>query len=143
MRVPLLLLISLVAPVALGADSNRIIALEQDVRNLERLVSTLQREVRELRQQARGSVGRDGAVLHDAPVATSAAWLSAAKWQTLRVGASELEVIEALGPPTSMRTDDGTRVLLYAMEIGSTGFLGGSVTLKDREVIAIEPPVLK
>ena len=143
MRVPLLLLAWLVASSAFAADSNRIIALEQDVRNLERLVSTLQREVRELRQQARGSLGREGAALHDEQAATSDAWLSASKWQTLRVGASEMEVIETLGPPTSMRTADGARVLLYAMEIGSTGFLGGSVTLKDREVIAIEPPALK
>jgi hypothetical protein len=143
MRVALLVMIWLIAPMAFAADSNRIIALEQDVRNLERLVSTLQREVRELRQQQRGSVGRDGAALHDEPVAASDAWLNAAKWQALRVGASEMEVIETLGPPTSMRAADGTRVLLYAMEIGSTGFLGGSVTLKDREVIAIEPPVLK
>lgn len=143
MRVPLLLLVWLFASSAFAADSNRIIALEQDVRNLERLVSTLQREVRELRQQARGAVGRDGAALLDDSVATSDAWLSAAKWQALRVGASEMEVIETLGPPTSMRTENGTSVLLYAMEIGSTGFLGGSVTLKDRQVIAIEPPVLK
>ena len=85
MRVPLLLLVSLVASSAFAADSNRIIALEQDVRNLERLVSTLQREVRELRQQARGSVGRDGAALHDEQVATGAAWLSASKWQALGV----------------------------------------------------------
>jgi hypothetical protein len=52
-------------------------------------------------------------------------------------------VIEALGAPTSMRVQDGTRLLLYAMEIGSSGFLSGSVTLKDREVIAIELPTLK
>jgi hypothetical protein len=143
MRARLVLLACLVAFPAVAADSNRVIALEQDVRNLERLVDTLQREVRELRQQARGSVVRDGAASTGESVPTSDAWLSAAKWQALRIGASEMEVIETLGPPTSMRTEDGTRVLLYAMEIGSTGFLGGSVTLKDREVIAIEPPVLK
>ena len=56
---------------------------------------------------------------------------------------SELEVIGVLGQPTSMRQDGDTRVLLYAMEIGSSGFLGGSVELKDRAVTAVNKPVLK
>lgn len=144
MRIPLLLLlVSLGAAPAFAQDSNRIIALEQDVRNLERQVSTLEREVRELRQRGQSSPLRAGTASRDEPAVTSDAWLSAAKWEALRIGASEMEVIETLGPPTSMRADNGTRVLLYAMEIGSNGFLGGSVTLKDREVIAIETPVLK
>ena len=143
MRVPLLLLVSLIASAAFAADSNRIIALEQDMRNLERQVSTLEREVRELRQRGQTSPLRTGTTSRDEPLTTTDAWLSAAKWKTLRIGASEMEVIETLGPPTSMRVDDGARVLLYAMEIGASGFLGGSVTVKDREVIAIEPPVLK
>jgi hypothetical protein len=42
-----------------------------------------------------------------------------------------------------MRQDGETRVLLYAMEIGSTGFLGGSVELRDRKVSAVLKPVLR
>ena len=56
---------------------------------------------------------------------------------------SELEVIGALGPPTSMRTQGNERVLLYAIEIGSSGFLGGSVTLRDRVVSEVRQPVLQ
>lgn len=56
---------------------------------------------------------------------------------------SELEVIGTLGPPTSMRDEGGARVLLYAMEIGSTGYLGGSVTLRDRAVSEVRQPVLQ
>jgi hypothetical protein len=55
----------------------------------------------------------------------------------------ELEVIGILGPPTSMRQEGETRVLLYAMEIGSTGFVGGSVELRDRKVSEVLKPVLR
>ena len=57
--------------------------------------------------------------------------------------ASELEVVELLGPPTSMREEDGARMLLYALEIGTTGFLGGSVRLRDRAVIEVRAPTLQ
>ena len=56
---------------------------------------------------------------------------------------SELEVIGILGPPTSMRQEGEARVLLYAMEIGSAGFLGGSVELRDRAVSEVHKPALK
>ena len=54
-----------------------------------------------------------------------------------------MEVIGSLGPPTSMRDVDGARVLFYALEIGSSGFLGGSVKLRDRAVVEIQVPVLQ
>lgn len=126
-----------------AADSNRIIRLEQDVRNLERQVGTLEREVRELRQRLRGDMRPDVSALDPEPGALSDAWLSADRWKAVHAGASELEVIDTLGPPTSMRVEDGARVLLYAMEIGSSGFLGGSVTLRNREVVEVQMPVLK
>ena len=56
---------------------------------------------------------------------------------------NELEVLALLGPPTSMRMEQGTRVLLYAMEIGKSGYLGGSVRLRDRSVVAVLPPSLQ
>jgi len=55
----------------------------------------------------------------------------------------ELEVINILGPPTSMRQEGEARVLLYALEIGASGFLGGSVELRDRKVSAVLKPALK
>ncbi|HJY42319.1 MAG TPA: hypothetical protein VJ303_13810, partial [Steroidobacteraceae bacterium] len=67
----------------------------------------------------------------------------ATRWERIRAGMSELEVIGVLGAPTSMRQDGDTRVLLYAMEIGASGFLGGSVEFRDRAVTAINKPVLK
>lgn len=132
----------LTAGTAFGDDYNRIIRLEQDVRNLEREVGTLQREIAELRRRTGiGPLKPSG--VEPESVETLDAWVDAKKWQRLKIGAREMDVIELLGPPTSMRIENGARVLLYAMEIGSAGFLSGSVTLKDREVVAIELPVLK
>jgi hypothetical protein len=127
-----------------AADDFKIIKLEQDVRNLERQVQTLTREINELRGQLDRSADRlpaPGAA--PAPAVSSPSWLDASNWNRVRPGMDELSVIGALGPPTSMREENGARVLLYAMEIGSSGFLGGSVALRDRKVVEIQKPALK
>jgi hypothetical protein len=81
--------------------------------------------------------------LRGGQVAGGDTWIDAQRWQQLRIGMTELEVLGLLGPPTSMRAVEEGRVLLYAREIGSSGFLGGSVTLRERVVTRIEKPVLK
>lgn len=128
-----------------AADDYKVIKLEQDVRRLEQQVRDLSREVADLRRQTGApplSTPRDQE--QPAP-ASSQPWLQAKNWQRLRVGMSELEVIAALGPPTSTRLSaDGTgRVLFYALEIDTGSFLGGSVELRDRRVVEINTPVLK
>jgi hypothetical protein len=140
------LLIALLALLCQGAgaaedDTYRLMKVEQDVRNLERQVQTLTRQLDELRQRDRTPSGPRAAT---APAASSStSWLEAARWERVRVGMSELEVINVLGPPTSMRQEGDARVLLYAMEIGASGFLGGSVELRDRAVSEIHKPVLR
>ena len=131
--------------VAADDDTYRLMKVEQDVRNLEREVQTLTRQLDELRQQqSRAGDRSSSARPSSAPAAASStAWLEANRWDRVRTGMSELEVIGVLGPPTSMRQDGDTRVLLYAMEIGASGFLGGSVEFRDRAVTAINKPVLK
>jgi hypothetical protein len=129
-----------------AGDDFKIIRLEQDMRNLEREVQTLSRQLAELRQYVARS-GEDAALSGrkppPPPTDESPGWLSIANWDRLRPGDDELKVIDALGPPTSMRDENGARVLLYAMEIGSSGFLSGSVSLKDRAVVEVRKPVLK
>ncbi len=56
---------------------------------------------------------------------------------------SELEVVTLLGAPTSMRAEAGQRTLMYALEIGSSGFLSGSITLRDGHVADIRKPALQ
>jgi hypothetical protein len=147
MRYALLALVLLLAQDAPAADDDtyRVMKLEQDVRNLERQVQTLSRQLEDLRQQQ--SRAGDHTVSPRSSNASagvsSTAWLEAGRWDRVRPGMSELEVIGVLGPPTSMREENGARVLLYAMEIGSSGFLGGSVEFRDRAVTAVNKPVLK
>ena len=148
MRYSLLaLFLVLLGQSAVAADdvTDRLMKLEQDVNNLERQVQTLTRQLDEQRQQLSRSGDRSSpARAASAPAAASStAWLEAARWNRVKQGMSELEVIDVLGPPTSMREESGARVLLYAMEIGSSGFLGGSVEFRDRAVTAVNKPVLK
>lgn len=136
-------LLALSCSPALGADANRIIALEQDVRNLERVVGNLEREIRELRRSGDRTGQRTQG---SSPTRTSSSdlqWVDASKWKQVQRSMSELEVIELLGPPNTMRMEGAFRVLLYAMELGSTGFLSGSVRLRDGEVVEVQTPSLK
>jgi hypothetical protein len=146
MRNMLIALLALLGQSALAADdaTYRLMKLEQDVRNLERQVQTLTRQIDELKQQSVRAGGRLSPRSSTAPAAASStAWLEAARWDRVRPGMNELQVIDILGPPTSMRQEEGARVLLYALEIGGTGFLGGSVELRDREVSEVHKPTLK
>ena len=124
----------------------RLMKLEQDVRNLERQVQTMTRQLDELKQQAGRAGDRSALATRStpAPAATSStAWLEAARWDRVRTGMSELEVINILGLPTSMRQEGDARVLLYALEIGAANFLGGSVELRGKAVSEINKPTLK
>jgi hypothetical protein len=153
MRYPLIALLASIALSALpgqraGAADDatyRLMKLEQDVRNLERQVQTLTRQLDELRQRLSRAGGDPSAARPSSAATTepSTAWLEAARWDRVRVGMSELQVIDLLGPPTSMRPEGDARVLLYALEIGASGFLSGSVALKERVVVEVHKPVLK
>jgi hypothetical protein len=141
----LLLLLPLSAS---AADDTRVSFLEQEVRNLQRQVQALSRQVDDLRTrpdriEAPSSVALGSPPNGSAQATSLPRWVDAALWKRLRTGMSELEVIGALGPPTSMRDESGAQVLLYAMEIGSTGFLGGSVKLRDRAVVEVSQPSLQ
>jgi hypothetical protein len=140
----LLAVLLLCAPLAaLAADNPKVFQLEQDVRDLQRQVQVLSRQVDELRTQLTRSGERPALRSSPAAPATTGAWLDASKWQRVRPGMNELEVIALLGPPATMREENGARVLLYAMEIGSTGFLRGSVLLRERAVVEVQKPVLQ
>jgi hypothetical protein len=127
---------------AVAADDGKVAQLEQDVRDLKRQVLALSRQLDEVRHRP-GSPPARVAQTQDRAPTDQEAWVDAAKWQRLRVGMSELEVLGLLGPPTSMRDENGARLLLYAREIGSSGYLSGSVSLRDRAVASIQKPELK
>jgi hypothetical protein len=131
---------------AIHAEDFKVIKLEQDVRNLERQVQDLSRQLDEVRRNTRMTGARSTAkdAAEDGVQRTSNNWLSADNWKRVRAGMSELEVIDLLGPPTSLRGDANSgRTLFYAMEIGSSGFLSGSVRLNARKVVEVQIPTLK
>ncbi len=140
MKLPLVLLAWM--PLLAAADDARVSFLEQEVRNLQRQVQALSRDLDEIRTRPPRLGPGAKPVAKSAPVASDR-WVDAAKWNALRPGMTELELIGSLGPPTSMREENGTRTLLYALEIGESGFLGGSVTLRDRVVVEVRKPMLQ
>lgn len=129
-----------------AADDFKVIRLEQTILELERRVEDLSRQIVELQRRSVGPPARpEGPAECPAAPDCSPAWLSAANWNRVRAGMGEFEVIGLLWPPSSVRgtPDSDSRTLLYAMEIGASGFLSGRVTLRGRRVIEVELPVLK
>lgn len=140
----------LLLPIAAAAqDSGKIARLEQEVRQLQTEVRVLSQLVNQLRMRTPAAAPAPAAPLpriDPATTSTNAAlarWVSADRWQKLRPGMSELEVIGELGPPTAVRGDTSERVLRYALELAPATFLAGSVTLRNQVVTAIERPVLR
>ena len=145
LRIATALLFTLVCRPGVAADDFKVIKLEQDVINLQRRVDELSRQLDQLRQ--RSAVSGTSRSMAEGPGPTAEApprWLSAANWQRVHPGMSELEVIEILGPPASVRTNSpDARTLLYAMELGPSAFLGGSVAFAAGQVVDLQVPVLK
>jgi hypothetical protein len=145
MKCVMLVAMLLCAPIAvIAADDLRVSQLEQEVRELQRQVRAQAQQIEQLRLLLAQPVGQPRTASSSvAAAANDGLWLDAAKWDLVKPGISELEVISLLGPPVSMRTEDGERELLYAMEIGSSGFLTGNVTLRERVVLKVKRPVLQ
>ena len=141
-----LLMLAIALP-STAADESKIIRLEQDVRKLEQEVRDLSRQVAELRRNSGGASlipAPAASAPAPAPPAESPRWLRSQNWQRLRPGMSELQVAEALGPPTSTRTTQNSDTIwFYALEIGTDSFLGGSVLLREGKVVEVKAPVLK
>jgi hypothetical protein len=128
---------------AAANDGPRISSLEQEVRSLRREVQMLAREVDQFRSRQNAAPPSATRPVDPPPSDELPRWVNAAKWQQLRRGMSELDVIGLLGAPTSMRAQGAGRVLFYALEIGSATFLAGSVTVRDGAVTELQAPVLK
>lgn len=126
-----------------AADEGRVSFLEQEIRNLQRQVQSLTRRIDELSTRPTRAIDVTRAPTAAPVPANPAVWLDAGKWRGVKPGMSELEVVSLLGPPTSMRGEAGARVLFYALEIGASGFLGGSVKFRDRAVVEVQQPVLQ
>jgi hypothetical protein len=140
-------LLALLPSAGHAADDSRLSFLEQEVRNLKRQVQDLTRAVEEARrrpvQQLQPYVMPPRASRESLEGDTAGRWLGIDGWRALKPGLGELEVIESLGAPTSMRDENGVRTLYYAMEIGTSGFLSGNVKLRNRVVVEVNRPTLQ
>ncbi|HWL61560.1 MAG TPA: hypothetical protein VNQ32_02070 [Steroidobacteraceae bacterium] len=145
MRIAVLAAVLLWVPQAGAADALQISRIEQDLRRLEIQLQDQARQIESLRLQLAARANLPAARLPAAAPAPPAQmpWLDASKWAQIHPGMPELEVLTLLGPPTSMRNAEGGRVLHYAHEIGASGFLAGSVRLRDGVVAEVEIPRLR
>ncbi len=143
-----LLLVStgLIQP-ALGApiDEFRLSDIEQKIRDLEMLTREQARQLSQLQSRNAGGRNTPAPLPRNTTSNAELRWVNAASWNRIKPGMSELQVVELLGAPTQMRIadDNQSRQLLYAMEIGRSGYLSGRVTFSKGMVTAIELPTLK
>ena len=101
--------------------------LLRTVREQERKIERLEREITRLASVARGGKPPAGA---SQAVEAPGRWVSFSAWEKLKPGMAETEVVGALGAPTAVRVDAaGAKTLLYALELTGTGYLTGSVAL--------------
>jgi hypothetical protein len=67
-------------------------------------------------------------------------WHLAPNWILIKKGMSEAQVVEILGPPTSVDSTVDVRTLFYKPDSRATTTLNGTVTLTDDRVSALVPP---
>jgi hypothetical protein len=130
------------------ADDLKISQLEQDVRELQRVIQQQNRRIEALESTARLSRPNRIAPSTETPTdrerPATMQWLQSTRWDKVRVGMSETEVLTLIGPPTTARTaDDSTRTLFYTLELDAGGFLSGQVLISDGKVIEIHRPALR
>lgn len=147
---PLLgIVLAISIPAAAQLEDIRTRQLMQDVAELQRT----------LRQQALriDQLEREISRLTGAPVTRPATsegvsardlekqpWLAPKTWDRVKLGMSEIEVLDILGYPTSARTaQDKSKTLFYSVQVSPAGFLSGNVELTDNRVRAVNRPALR
>jgi hypothetical protein len=100
--------------------------LLRTVREQERKIERLEREVTRLATVARGGKPPPGA---SQVIEAPGRWVSFSAWEKLKPGMTESEVVQVLGAPTAVRAAAGGKTLLYTLELTGTGYLTGSVVL--------------
>jgi hypothetical protein len=140
-----LLIAAVAAPVR--ADDVRVNQIMLDVQDLQRTVRDQARRIDELERslaQARFSLGAGPASRGQPLKPPGEEWLQSRNWERVRTGMTAQDVIAVLGAPASMReSDDGRKTLLYAMQLGASGYLAGSVVIANDRVVEVTRPLLR
>ena len=135
-------------PAVRAAEDLRVGKLEQDILELQRQVRQQDRRIEALERELATAPRSSGAISagsRPASPSLSGAWMQIANWDRLKPGMPELDVVQALGPPTSLRNaeDGGRKTLYYAMEIGTGSFLIGTVVIAGQRIVEIQKPTFR
>jgi hypothetical protein len=117
-------------------------ALMKDVADLKRTAADQERRIAELEKTLAALQAVVAPLPTRLPEATPA-WHKASSWNQIKLGMGESQVVDVLGPPTSVQVTIDMRVLLYTPDPHSTSTLNGSVTLVDDRVTAMNPPAFE
>jgi hypothetical protein len=148
---PLLgVLLAISVPAAAQLEDIRTRQLMQDVAELQRTVrqqalriDQLEREIsRVTGTPVARPVGSEGMSTRETE---KQPWLAPKTWDRVKVGMSELEVLEILGYPTNARAgqDKSTKTLFYSVQVSPAGFLSGNVELTNNRVRVVNRPALR
>jgi len=140
-----LLAVALGAPA--GADDVRVNQIMLEVQDLQRTVRGQSRRIDELERalaQARLNASGNPALRSPPLKPPGEEWLQSRNWERVRPGMPAQDAIAVLGAPASLReSDDGKKTLLYAMQLGASGYLAGSIVVENDRVVEVTRPVLK
>lgn len=136
------------AAIPVAAQDPRVHQLELDIAQLRRELSAQARRIDQLeRQLTQGAQRPSVESTVQAPTAATAspAWLVAANWERIRPGMLEIDVVQLLGAPTSIRADSDAekKTLFYALEVAPAAFLAGSIEVANGRVTEVKKPALR
>jgi hypothetical protein len=137
-----ILLVPLLCAPALAADDLKVVQLEQEVLELKRQLLQLTRRLETVEQRREPVRTVRGPAVTIAPD-MKAPWLEIARWNGLKIGMTEPEVIQLLGPPTSVRNNGTLRTLFFTLELHAGSFLSGQVIMNGKQVAEIRRPALQ
>lgn len=121
------------------APDPRIDQLEKETAQLKITIAAQERRIAELEKTVKALQ----AIAEPKPTpipSPTPPWQVASNWIRIRRGMSEAQVVEILGPPTSVDAASDVRTLHFDPDPRSTITLKGSVTLVDDRVTAMSPP---
>ena len=134
-----LLFLALPVTTLAQARDTRIDELKKETAQLKALIAEQDRRIGELEKALAALQAIVSPVPKPIPSPTPA-WQSSANWNLLKQGMSEAQVVELLGPPTSVSASIDVRTLLYEPDSRSSSTLRGSVTLQDDRLTSAVPP---
>ena len=113
--------------------------LKKETAQLKTVVADHEHRIAELEKTVRALQAVATPLPTPLPAAVPA-WRSASNWNQIKLGMSEAQVVQILGPPARAEASIDVRTLIYLPDSHSTSTLSGKVTLTDDRLTAAVPP---